>query len=190
MVIANRSPADVLRDARKRDSVAKRTRVVAVVDELKAAGEPITFLGVAKAAGVSNWLVYAKGVREHIEAARKSQQSAQRHERQAGTAASSASLRVDLELARTELRNLRQERDRLKAKVQRGLGQQVEQAGNVELERRICELGDELQQRDRELEAARSEAQRLATDLEAALDEVGGLRVALRQMTRQQNTAG
>lgn len=83
---------------------------------------------------------------------------------------------VDLELARNELWTLRQERDRLKAKVQRGLGQQVEQAGNVELKRRIRELGDELQQRDRELEASRSEAQRLATELEAALDEDRGLR--------------
>jgi hypothetical protein len=173
-VTAKRRPADVLREARKRDSMAKRARVLAVVDDMKATGEPITFLGVARAAGVSNWLVYATGVRERIEAARKSQQGAQRRERQSGTSASSASLVVDLELARTELRNLRQERDRLKAKVQRGLGQQVEQAGNVELERRIRELGDELQQRDLELEASRSETQRLETELEAALDEVGG----------------
>jgi hypothetical protein len=43
------------------------------VDEMKSRGDPITFLGVAKAARVSNWLVYAEGVREHIEAARKSQ---------------------------------------------------------------------------------------------------------------------
>lgn len=187
---ANRRPADVLREARKRDSLAKRATVLAVVDDMKATREPITFLGVAKAAGVSNWLVYAKGLREHIEAARKSQQGVQRREQQSGASASPASLVVDLELARAELRNLRQERDRLKAKVQRGLGQQVEQAGHVELERRIRELGDELQQRDRELTASRSEAKRLATELETALDEVGGLRAALKQMTRQQNTAG
>ncbi|MGH3896688.1 MAG: DUF6262 family protein [Pseudonocardiaceae bacterium] len=187
---AERRPVDVLREARKRDSLAKRARVLAVVDELKATGEPITFLGVAKAAGVSNWLVYAVGVREHIEAARKSQQGVRRRNQQSGGSAGAASLAVDLELARAELRRLRQERDRLKAKVQRGLGQQVEQAGSGELERRIRELGDVLQQRDRELEASRSEAKRLATELEAALDEVGGLRAALKQMTRQQNTAG
>jgi len=66
---AKRRPADALREARKRDSLAKRTRVFQVVDDLKATGEPITFLGVAKAARVSNWLVYAEGVREHIDAA-------------------------------------------------------------------------------------------------------------------------
>ena len=38
---------------------------------MKAEDEPITLLGVAKSAGVSNWLVYAEGVREHIEAARR-----------------------------------------------------------------------------------------------------------------------
>jgi hypothetical protein len=37
---------------------------------LEVAGETITFPAVARAAGVSTWLVYAKGVREHIEAAR------------------------------------------------------------------------------------------------------------------------
>jgi hypothetical protein len=46
-------------------------------------GQPITFLGVAGAAGVSNWLVYAKGVREHIETARKGQQGLRRREREA-----------------------------------------------------------------------------------------------------------
>ncbi|WP_010694023.1 hypothetical protein [Saccharopolyspora spinosa] len=49
-------------------------------------------------------------------------------------------------MTRAELRRTREERDRLRAKVQRGLGQQAAQAGNVELEKRIRELGDELQQ--------------------------------------------
>ncbi len=53
-------------------------------------------------------------------------------ERQAGTSASAASLTVDLELARAELKRIREERDRLRAKVQRGLGQQVAQSGNIE----------------------------------------------------------
>ncbi len=61
---------------------------------MKATGEPMTFLGVARAAGVSNWLVCAEGVREHIEIARKGQQGTQRRERQAGAMASAASLAV------------------------------------------------------------------------------------------------
>jgi chromosome segregation ATPase len=183
-VIAKRRPADVLCEARTRDSLAKRTRVLAVVDDMKAAGEPITFLGVARAARVSNWLVYAAGVREHIEAARKGQQGIQRRERRSGTSASAASLAVDLELTRTELRRTRDERDRLKAKVQRGLGQQVYQSGSIELEKRIRELGDELQQRDAALARVRAERDELLGRLGEAEDTVAALRRSLKQMMR------
>ena len=40
---------------------------------LKATGASITFAAVAKAAGVSTWIVYAEGIREHIDAARRRQ---------------------------------------------------------------------------------------------------------------------
>jgi flagellar biosynthesis chaperone FliJ len=185
-VTTKRRPADVLREARKRDSMAKRARVLAVVDDMKAAGEPITFLVVAKAAGVSNWLVYATGMREHIEAARKTQHGTQRRERQSGTSASAASLAVDLELARAELRRTQEERDRLKAKVQRSLGQQVDQAGNIELERRIRELGDELYQHELALAEARAERDELRGKLSDAQDTVAALRMSLKQMMRDQ----
>lgn len=164
--------------------MTKRAKVLAVVDDMKAKGEPVTFLGVAKAAGVSNWLVYAEGVREHIEAARKGQTGARSREQKAGSTASSASLATDLELTRTEFRKVREERDRLKAAVQRGLGQQVDQVGSAELVTRIQELNGQLQQRDSELTAARAEAERLRAELEEAQDNLGGLRVALKQMMR------
>lgn len=65
-----------------------------------------------------------------------------------------------------------------------------DQTDSAELVTRVNDLVHKLQQRDIELEVSRSEAKRLATELEAALDEVGELRTALKQMTRQQNTAG
>ncbi|MGH3566659.1 MAG: DUF6262 family protein [Pseudonocardia sp.] len=181
-----RSPVDVLREARKRDSLAKRARVLAAVDDMKASGEPITFLGVARAAGVSNWLVYADGVREHIETARRCQHGAQRRERRSGISASAASLAVDLELTRAELKRTREERDRLKAKVQRGLGQQVEQTGSAELVARIQALTVQLGRRDAELVAARTEAAELRAELEQTQDSLGGLRASIRQMMRDQ----
>lgn len=184
---AARTPADVLHEARKRDSLAKRARVLAAADDMKAAGQPITFLGVARAAGVSNWLVYAEGMREHIEAARKSQQGTQRRERQAGTSASTASVTVDLALTRAELKRVRQERDGLKAKVQRGLGQQISQTGNAELEKRIRELGDQLSQRDAALTEARAERDELQERLSEAEDTAGALRRSLKQMMRDQS---
>ncbi|MGH3278289.1 MAG: DUF6262 family protein [Trebonia sp.] len=183
-----RTPVDVLREARKDDSLAKRTRVLAVIDEMRAAGEPITFLGVARAARVSNWLVYAEGAREHIEAARKGQAGHKSRSQQAGATASAASLATDLEITRAELRRTRDERDRLKAKVQRGLGHQVTQAGTAELATRIRDLTARIESQDAELTQARAEIAGLATERDAALDEVAGLRAALRQMTRQQST--
>ena len=131
---------------------------------MKARNEPITFLGVARAARVSNWLVYAEGVREHVEAARKGQAGRTVREQRAGTTASTASLAADLEITRAELRRTRDERDRLKAKVQRGLGHQ-----------------------DTELAQARTQITELTAERDTALDEIAGLRAALRQMTRQQN---
>lgn len=183
----NRTPADVLREARKSDSLAKRSRVLAVIDEMKARDEPITFLGVARAAQVSNWLVYAEGVREHVEAARKGQAGRQARSQQAGTTASAASLSTDLEITRAELRRTRDERDRLKDKVQRGLGHQVTQAGTTELAARIKDLTARLGQQDAELAQARTLIAGLTSERDAALDEIAGLRTALRQMTRQQN---
>jgi hypothetical protein len=145
------------------------------------------FLGVARAAGVSNWLVYAEGVREHIEAARKGQAGRQTREQRAGGAVSTASLAIDLEFARAELRRVREERDRLKAKVQRGLGHQVNQAGTAELVARIKDLIAKLERQEAELEEARAATVRFASERDSALDEIAGLRSALRQMTRQQN---
>ncbi len=183
-----RTPGDVLREARRKDSLTKRTHVLAVVDDMKAKGEPISFLAVAKKAGVSNWLVYAQGVREHIEAARASQAGTRRREHQAGASVSPASLAVDLELTRAELKQVRDERDRLKAKVQRGLGQQIDQAGNVELETRIRELGDELRQSAEALAQSRAERDRLQNELDEALDTLGGLRASIKQMMREQSS--
>jgi hypothetical protein len=123
-------------------------------------------------------------MREHIEAARNSQLGAQRREHRSGALASTASLAVDLELARAELRRTRDESDRLKAKVQRSLGQQVDQSGNIELERRIRELGDELRQRDTALARERAERDELLARLSAAEDTVAALRKSLKQMMR------
>ena len=91
---------------------------------------------------------------------------------------------MDLELTRAELRRVRDERDRLKAKVQRGLGQQIDQAGNADLEQRIRELGDKLQQRDATLNDVRAERNELQGKLSEAEDTVGALRRSLKQMIR------
>ncbi|MET7852683.1 DUF6262 family protein [Streptomyces avermitilis] len=183
----SRTPAQVLLESRQRDSQQKRARVLATVDDMKTKGETITFLGVARAAGVSNWLVYSHGMREHIEEARKGQTREDARKKRAGSRASTASLATDLQLARAELAAVRDERDRLKEAVQRHLGQQLHQTGAKDLTARI----NELQAADKDLEKrlAASEADRrgLQDALQEAQDDLIAAREALRNMIRDQN---
>ena len=56
--------------ARAHDSQDKRHRALDAIRALEATGTPVTATAVAAAAGVSTWLAYADGVREHVQAAR------------------------------------------------------------------------------------------------------------------------
>jgi hypothetical protein len=67
------SRARAMLAARAKTSHDKRQRVLAAVQALEAAGTPVTATAVATAAGVSTWLVYADGIRDHIQAARHRQ---------------------------------------------------------------------------------------------------------------------
>ncbi|SOE12146.1 hypothetical protein SAMN06272775_3137 [Streptomyces sp. 2323.1] len=182
-----RIPAEVLREARRKDSTRKRERVLSVVDQMLSEGDPVTFASVARTAGVSNWLVYAEGVREHIEKARAQQAHKAVQDRQAGVTASTASLQTDLELARAEIRRLREERDKLKAAMQRGLGRQLNQATNAELVARIEELTQIAQRLTAERDSLRGEKAGLEKSVEVANDDLAAARTALRNMMRDQN---
>ncbi|MFD7288728.1 hypothetical protein [Streptomyces sp. NPDC059863] len=94
---------------------------------------------------------------------------------------------TDLELARAELRALREERDRLKAAVQRGLGQQVGQAGHAEPITRINELTAAHQELG--IKPARAEADRdgRQSALTEAQDELISARQSPRNMMRDHN---
>ena len=187
--MTTRSPADVLREARQRESTAKRTRVISVLDEMVRTEESVSFAAVAKAAGVSTWLVYAPGVREHIEAARAQQAGQPRRDRAAGLSPSTASLRTDLELARAEIRALRAERDQLKAAVRQGLGQQLDQVASRELVERVNELTEQNRRLGGELQAARVENRTLTDRLTEAEEDRDAARTSLRSILRDQNHA-
>lgn len=184
---AKRKPSEVLADSRRRDSREKRAKVLAVLDAMAARGDAVTFAAVAKAAGVSNWLVYAEGVREHIEVARKKQEGQPRRKAQAGRSASAASLATDLELSKQQVTALRAERDQLKAALQRQLGQQLDQVGAADLVARV----DELTRQHAELTADRDILQRqkveLGERLAEAEDDLAAARSSLRRMIRSEN---
>ncbi|MFD5624283.1 DUF6262 family protein [Streptomyces yangpuensis] len=184
---APRTPADVLKEARAKDSREKRGKVLAVVDKMAASGEPITFAAVAEAAGVSKWLVYAEGVREQIDDARRKQAGAQRRQAKAGATASAASLATDLELARVEIRKLREERDRLKSAMRRKLGDELDQTANADLVARINELVEQNRLVSEELAEFRQSAKQQARRIAELEDDLAASRTAHRDLMRELN---
>ncbi|MFQ6144659.1 DUF6262 family protein [Streptomyces seoulensis] len=182
-----RTPAQVLREARQKDSRDKRARVLSVVDHLLADDEPVTFTGVARAANVSHWLVYADGVREHIEAARH------RQERAAASSARTdarepAGWKLEKELLRQDNRRLREEVERLKGAVRRHLGQRLDQYGAADLGTRVDELSADNHRLQADRDGALAQVKELTAQLNDVQDDLTGARESLRRMIRSENT--
>ena len=180
-----------LRAARTKDSQDKRRRALNAVQALESADAPVTAAAVASAAGVSTWLVYADGVREHIEAARR---------RQAERAvtpepvtpldrprATSASLRTDLAVARQEIRRLRAERDQLRGRLRLHLGAEIEGPDRAELISRVATLEATGRQLAAERDARTAEADHAQRRIRELDDELIAARESLRRVIRDTN---
>jgi len=151
------------------------------------AGDPVTFTSVARTARVSTWLVYAQGVREHIESAIQQQRS-QPDDRRPDDPASIASLRTDLALARSEIARLRADNDKLRRNTQRLLGQQLDQHDSGELLARVDSLVAENRGlTDKLLQSTQDKVglQKQITELE---EDVAAARTALRRMIKEQSS--
>ncbi|KUN77274.1 hypothetical protein AQJ64_34245 [Streptomyces griseoruber] len=153
---------------------------------MAAAGERITFATVARAAQVSTWLVYAEGVREHVQAAIDQQSHEPAKARSQGRQTSPASLTTDLALAREEISSLRDERDRLREAVRQQLGQQLDQVSNRQLTDRVSELTEQVRQLERSEAQARTEAEQLGSRVAELQADLAAARTSLRKMIRQQ----
>ncbi|MFE1733679.1 DUF6262 family protein [Streptomyces bacillaris] len=174
-------------EARRRDSTRKHARALTVVDQMVVAGEPVTFAEVRRRAKVSDWLVYAEGVREHIDKARTQQVLKPARDRAAGLSGSTTSLRTDLELARAEARALRQERDQFKAALQRSLGHQLDQLGNADLVARVDELTEAAQRLAGERDEVRAETSALQQHVAVLEGDLTASVMSLRRMIREGN---
>ncbi|WP_329255020.1 DUF6262 family protein [Streptomyces sp. NBC_01478] len=183
----SRAPAEVLKAARQRDSAAKRGRVLKTVQDMIRDGERITFALVARRAEVSSWLVYAPGVREHIDQARTRQAAQPVRAEQSGVRASKASEQTDLILAREEIKRLRAQVAELREGLQHHLGRQLDHLGSQDLATRITELSQEnvrLAVAEREVAATNRSLEQKVTQLE---DDLAAARTSLRRMIREQN---
>ncbi|WP_405470433.1 hypothetical protein [Streptomyces anulatus] len=184
---AKRRPADVLREARRKDSQVKRARVFARVDEMKAAGQAITCTSVARAAEVSVWLVYQPEIKQYIERARSQQELARDHSAEAGTVVSQGSLAVDLQLARSELKAVLKERDELRDALRRKLGQQLEKSATEDVVVRVNTLEETLRRREKEFGVLQAERNRLQEELSRLQDDLIASQEARRRLLQQVN---
>jgi hypothetical protein len=182
-----RRRTEALQVARQRDSRKKRTHVRSTIEKMLLSGEPVTFTTVARAAGVSTWLVYAEGVREHVQAA-IDQQTGQPSARRPDEPASVASLRADLAMAREEITRLRGDNDKLRRNTRRLLGQQLEQAVDGDLLARVDHLVAENHSLAEKLRASSRDNGQLRKQIAELEEDIAAARTALRRMIRKQST--
>jgi hypothetical protein len=116
--------AAIIAAARHRHELT-RAKAIQALRELDHAGTPVTFAAVAEKAGVSrSWLYAQADVREQIARLRDATSRAPSPPIPAGQRASDNSLRHRLEAAQCQIRELRDERDRLRRQLARALGDQ------------------------------------------------------------------
>jgi hypothetical protein len=182
-----------LKAARAKDSNDKRRRVLQTVKAMESAGQPITAAAVAIAAGVSTWLVYADGIREHLDAARARQHQAvdvaplaagPRTGQQPVTA---AGLRTDLAVARHEIHRLRTDLDKLRGRLRLQLGAEIEQPDRAELIARVAALEAANRQFLAERDARTTQADTAQRRVEQLEDELTAARESLRRVIRDTN---
>lgn len=166
-MIGSGNPA-ALAQARRRNSLDKRQRTLIALAALEHDGTKITFPVVARAAGVSTWMTYAPGIREHIEAAQRRQHAAAAPGQPREPSTAHAALRIELDLARQETQELRADRDRLSAAVRYLLGQQLDALAAGDLAARVDELTQSNQQLADQLRQATAENTTLRERLAAA----------------------
>ena len=178
--------------ARANASHDKRQRAIAAVQALEAAGTPVTATAVATAAAVSTWLIYADGVREHMQAARRRQADREPGPRTAappgrGEPASQASLRTDLAVTRDEIRRLRAEQDKLRARLRLQLGTEIEAPDRAELIARVASLEAASRQLAAERDARAAEASHAHRRIRELEDDLTAARESFRRAIRQAN---
>ncbi len=172
---------------RQAAAAEKRTRTLATVERMLSGGQRVSFVEVQRAAGVSTWFVYNNPtVRHVIETAMREQR-----EHQMTVAAKPVDtrtlpgLRTELANSRAEIRDLRDERDRLRHRLQRDLGDQIDTLSKRDLLERLRALEQENTQLQSALHTTTAEFATVTQERDEAVADLEGTRLALRQTMRR-----
>lgn len=176
---------------RRAAAAEKQAHTLATIERMLERGARISFVEVQRTAGVSTWFVYNNPtIRLAVESAIRAQ-----HDRQAVEATKPlddrtlAGLRAELANARVEIRDLREERDRLRLRLQRDLGDQVDARSKRELLERLRVLEQENSQLQDTLRTTTTEFASMKLERDTAVADLEGTQLALRQTMRHVTTA-
>lgn len=174
--------------ARSAESVAKTQGALDSVARLLEAGQRVTFTAVARHADVSTWFLYNKpAARAAVEAAmaKQAEGGAGAATEPSATRVRPAGLQVELEMARDEIRTLRQERDRYRRKAMERLGDEVDEVSTGQANDHLLAYQQRVSELEVELRAAQDRAiaaEQLANDLR---DDLTAARANLKKMIRK-----
>lgn len=183
---AGSARVDKLRLARAADSTTKQQRALAAVEHLHAQGDRVTFARVARVSAVSTWFTYNN---THVALAIRRAQADQAENGlhitpRPAERVSAASLRVDLEHARDELRESKQENGQLRRTLSLRLGAELENTNPAELLDRLHEAERHSADLASRLTAATDHNHDLSDQLAATRDDLQAARESLRRAIR------
>lgn len=179
-----------LHAAKRADSQRKQDRVIATVKRLRDSGSRVSFARVAREANVSTWLVY-----NSTELKTAIQDAIDQQNKEGPTpapvhptaAATTASLMTDLALARAEIKNVKQERDALKKRIERVLGDEVREVDRSQLVGRITELEELLKTAHADIADTNKANTALTAQVEELTEQIDAVRILNHQLIRQSN---
>ncbi|HXO53466.1 MAG TPA: DUF6262 family protein [Mycobacterium sp.] len=179
-----------LHEAKRADSRRKHDRAIATVKRLVDSGSRVSFARVAREANISTWLVYnSADLKTTIQNAIDHQNTEGLTQTPArpATAASNASLMTDLALARAEIKSLKQERDILRKRIERVLGDEIREVDRGQLVERINELEHLLRTAHTDLADCTKTVAALTDQTQELTEQLDAVRILNQQLIRQSN---
>ena len=173
--------------ARAADSLAKTQRALGAVQRLVDIGQRVTFTSVARHADVSTWFLYNKDeVRRAVGQAIGQQQriGVTVAARPSTTRVKPAALQAELEMARDEIRTLRQERDRYRRRAQERLGDEVDDMSHGQLGQQLGAYQQRVAELQTELRSALDRAAAAEQRRDELEDQLTAARANLKKMIR------
>jgi aryl carrier-like protein len=179
-----------LHEAKRADSRRKHDRAIATVNRLVDSGSRVSFARVAREANVSTWLVYNSAelktaIQDAID--QQNTEGLKQAPARPATAASNTSLMTDLALARAEIKSLKQDRDTLRRRIERVLGDEVREVDRSQLVERINELEHLLRTAHADLADSTKTIATLTDQTQELTEQLDAVRILNQRLIRQSN---